>query len=228
MRTGFVGSRRSGYSVPPPLRRYCLVSIAANSPTRSTLPQNMAGGFYEGFGGRTRRLLPGLVVKPRQPQSTAAPTSSVRSRRRDYDPGALTDQTRGLGIRSAWSKPLPACKANQETMRLIRSLQPAGLAASEIERVILTRPARDYDAPGICAEPRYPNQLLALISAKFTAIATLLGRPVTQSRYGIQMWRKWRAGRPRCRRTRARKWLQLKFCVRLARRSPCGLQMAAN
>ncbi|MCK1757014.1 MmgE/PrpD family protein [Bradyrhizobium sp. 137] len=161
---------------------------------------NMAGGFYEGFGhgtieghvhaglaaraGITAAALAGAGGET-SPATLdgAAGFFSTFARDRDYEPGALTAQTAGLGIHSAWSKPFPACKANQETMRLIRSLQPAGFAPSEIERVIVTRPARDYDAPGIRAEPPYHNTVQVLMSAKFTSIATLLGKPVTEFRY---------------------------------------------
>ncbi|WFU62607.1 MmgE/PrpD family protein [Bradyrhizobium brasilense] len=161
---------------------------------------NMAGGVSEGFGEGTieDHVHAGLAARAGITAAALAGAGgetssgtldgadgffSTFARSRDYDLGALTAKTAGLGIRSAWSKPFPACQANQRTMRLIRSLQPAGLAPAEIERVIITRAAREYDAPGICSEPPYQNMVLALMSAKFTPIATLLGKPVTESRY---------------------------------------------
>lgn len=69
---------------------------------------------------------------------------------------------------------------------MIRALQPAGLAPSQIERVILTRRARGKngcDGPGILAAPPFQNMQKAQMSARYTCISALLGKPVTQLRY---------------------------------------------
>lgn len=103
--------------------------------------------------------------------------------RDQYDAGALTAETRELGILSVRSKPFPACAINQDTMLMIRSLQPAGIAPSQIERVMVTRPATEYSAPGALAIPPHHNMLQAQMSARFTSIAALLGKPITELRY---------------------------------------------
>ncbi|MCK1353262.1 MmgE/PrpD family protein [Bradyrhizobium sp. CW7] len=161
---------------------------------------NMAGGVYEGMGDGTMESHVHAGLAARSGVTAAAfaraggessPTTldgaagffSTFARGRDHEPGALTAEAKRLGIHSAWSKPFAACKANQETMRLIRLLHPTSLTPSEIERIIITRPARDYDAPGICDEPPYHNKVQAVMSARFTAVATLLGKPVMGSRY---------------------------------------------
>lgn len=161
---------------------------------------HMAGGFNEPLGQGTMEsnVHAGLAARAgitaaalagaggetsRSALDGAAGFFTSFARGRDYDSGALTAETTRLGIHNAWSKPFAACKANQETMRLIRLLQPGGLPLAEIERVIITRPAKDYDAPGICDDPPYRNQSQALMSARFTSIATLLGKPVENSRY---------------------------------------------
>ncbi|OSI81004.1 MmgE/PrpD family protein, partial [Bradyrhizobium canariense] len=161
---------------------------------------NMAGGFSEGFADGTMEghVHAGLAARAGVTAAALAGAGGESSPAtldgaagffstfacgQDYDPGALTAESKELGIHSAWSKAFPACQANQETMRLIRSLEPAGLAPFEIERVIITRAARHYDAPGICSEPPYNNMVQALMSAKFTSVATLLGKPVEESRY---------------------------------------------
>ncbi|UWU83096.1 MmgE/PrpD family protein [Bradyrhizobium yuanmingense] len=161
---------------------------------------NMAGGFYGAFSdgtmevdvqsgfaaraGVTAAALAGAggETSPRTLDG-AAGFFSTFARDRDYEVGALTAETTALGIHTAWSKPFSGCKANQETMLVIRALQPAGFPPSEIERVIVTRGWNDYDAPGIQAAPPYHNMVQALLSARFTSIAALLGKPVTDSRY---------------------------------------------
>jgi len=111
---------------------------------------------------------------------------STFARGKNCDAGALIAETGEFGILSARSKPFPACSYNQDTMLMIRSLQPSGLAPSEIERVIVTRPAKgsnSYDATGSMAAPPYHNMFQAQISAKFTSVAALLAKPVTELRY---------------------------------------------
>lgn len=109
-----------------------------------------------------------------------------------YDGRALTSESEEIGVLCAWSKPSPACAVNQDTMLMIRSLQPVGFAASEIERVVLRRPAGGWnglDTPGVINEPPYRNMIQAQMSAKFTAIAAVLGRPVTELSYFRESFR---------------------------------------
>lgn len=160
----------------------------------------MAGGFYECFADGTMEVDVHAGLAARAGITAAAlaeaggqtsesaldgPAGYFRTfaRGRDYNPDALTDETGDLGVLSALSKPIPGCTANQKTMETIRLLQPAGFQPSEIERVIVARPAKDYDAPGITADPPYHNMLQALLSAKFTSAAALLGKPMADSRY---------------------------------------------
>lgn len=112
-------------------------------------------------------------------------------------------------------------------MRLIRSLEPASLAPSEIERVIITRPATDYDAPGICAEPPYHNTNLTLMSAKFTSIATLLGKPVSETSYFKESFgdaEVEEVAHKTTLPTRAMRLSPSKSYARMAERSPSDLQ----
>jgi len=164
---------------------------------------NMAGGFSEGLAGGSMEgyVHAGLAARGGITAAALAGAGGITSastldgpsgffrtfaRGQYYDAGALTAETRELGILSVRSKPFPACSYNQDTMLMIRSLQPAGLAPSQIERVVVTRPAKgpnSYDAPGMMADPPYHNIVQAQMSAKFTSIAALLGKPVTELRY---------------------------------------------
>ncbi|WP_346658680.1 hypothetical protein [Bradyrhizobium sp. 143] len=103
-----------------------------------------------------------------------------------HNAGALIADMTELGILTARSKPFLACWVNRNTMLVIRSLQPGGRAPSQIERVTVTRPAtgeNGYDGPGIMADPPYRSMIQAAMSAKFTSISALLGKPVTELRY---------------------------------------------
>jgi 2-methylcitrate dehydratase PrpD len=122
------------------------------------------------------------------PSTLDGPSGYFRTfaRGQHFDASVLTAETAKLAIFSVKSKWFPVCWVNQEGMLLIRSLQPAGIASSLIERVTVIRPKKGqngYDVPGVMAAPPYHDQLQAQMSAKFTVCAALLGRPVTETRY---------------------------------------------
>lgn len=103
------------------------------------------------------------------------------------DAGALLAPiTTELALNRVRSKPFPACALNQDTMLMIRALRPADLREQQIERLVLRRPAtglNSVEAPGVANDPPYANMLQAQMSAKFTAAAALLGRPVRELAY---------------------------------------------
>ena len=103
------------------------------------------------------------------------------------NPEALLGGARkGFGIMRVLRKPFPACALNQETMLLAASLRPKGISAGEIEKLVVRRPARglnSFAAPGVLSDPPYTNMLQAQMAAKFTVVASLLGRPVEDLRY---------------------------------------------
>ena len=97
------------------------------------------------------------------------------------NPEALLGAGDGFGIRRVLRKPFPACALNQETMLLAASLGRKSLSAGEIEKVIIRRPLaglNSFTAPGVRSDPPYTNMLQAQMAAKFTVVASLLGRPV--------------------------------------------------
>ncbi|WP_439397371.1 MmgE/PrpD family protein [Bradyrhizobium sp. PMVTL-01] len=100
--------------------------------------------------------------------------------RGQYDARPLTEKTTELAILRARSKPFSACAVNQDTMLVIRSLQPAGFAPSDIERVKLTRPARGWnglDTPGVMADPPCQNILQAMSRRSSLPVLHLSANP---------------------------------------------------
>jgi 2-methylcitrate dehydratase PrpD len=102
------------------------------------------------------------------------------------NPEALLGAREGFGIMDVLRKPFPACALNQETMLLAASLGRKNISARDIERVIIRRPLaglNSFDAPGVRSDPPYTNMLQAQMAAKFTVVASLLGRPVEDVGY---------------------------------------------
>jgi 2-methylcitrate dehydratase PrpD len=91
-----------------------------------------------------------------------------------------------LAVERVGTKRFPACLQNQETMALIVDGLPRPLSAEEIERVVLTRPAvgtNGLNSPGVSRHGPFHNMLHAQMSARFTAAASLTGKPVEQPYY---------------------------------------------
>ncbi|HEV8714061.1 MAG TPA: MmgE/PrpD family protein [Candidatus Binatia bacterium] len=92
----------------------------------------------------------------------------------------------GFGIMHVLCKPFPACALNQETMLLAASLGRKSISASDIEKLVIRRPfagLNSFNAPGVLSDPPYTNMLQAQMAAKFTVVASLLGRPVEDVGY---------------------------------------------
>jgi 2-methylcitrate dehydratase PrpD len=86
-----------------------------------------------------------------------------------------------LGIEVVGTKRFAACLQNQETLMLIVDGLAGPLQAEQIERVVIARPAmgtNGLNSPGVSREGSFPNMLAAQMSARFTAAAALLGKPI--------------------------------------------------
>jgi 2-methylcitrate dehydratase PrpD len=86
-----------------------------------------------------------------------------------------------LGIEIVGTKRFAACLQNQETLALIVDGLAKPLQAEQIERVVVARPAtgtNGLNSPGVSREGGSPNMLSAQMSARFSAAAALLGKPV--------------------------------------------------
>jgi 2-methylcitrate dehydratase PrpD len=102
------------------------------------------------------------------------------------NPEVLLGAREGFGIMRVLRKPFPACALNQETMLLAASLSQKNISDSDIEKVVIRRPCgglNSFDAPGVRSDPPYTNMLQAQMAAKFTVVASLLGRPVEDVGY---------------------------------------------
>jgi 2-methylcitrate dehydratase PrpD len=102
------------------------------------------------------------------------------------DAAELTAPRDRLGVSRVGSKRYAACLQNQETIALIARDLSQTLEAGEIDRVVLTRPARGthgLNSPGVSRVPPFGNMLQAQMSARFTAAAALLGCPVEDPRF---------------------------------------------
>lgn len=162
---------------------------------------NMAGGLYQSFADGTMEgyLHAGLAARSGILAACLARAGAMTSDNaldgefgffRTFGGGAADSDAltaplveTNLAVLRALSKPFPACALNQDTMLMIRALRPARLRADDITGLVIRRPASGINslgAPGVALEPPYRNMLQAQMSAKFTAIATLLGRPVEE------------------------------------------------
>lgn len=164
---------------------------------------NMAGGLYQGFveGTMEGYLHAGFAARSgvfAARLAEAGIETSMYTLEGDYgffrtfggvdgNPEPLLMPCHGeLAIERARSKPFPACALNQDTMLMVRALRPAGLSFADVSEIRLVRPGggiNGVDAPGVLGEPPYRNMLQAQMSAKFTAVATLLSRPVETVAY---------------------------------------------
>jgi 2-methylcitrate dehydratase PrpD len=98
----------------------------------------------------------------------------------------LTAPTPELAVCDVGTKRFPSCVQNQETIALIMGQAPAQFHPSEIARVTLFRPEsgrNGRDVPGVASHGPYTSALQRQMSARFTAAAALLQRPVDDVRY---------------------------------------------
>jgi 2-methylcitrate dehydratase PrpD len=92
----------------------------------------------------------------------------------------------GHAVTRLGTKRFAACLQNQETLSLIQARLPVPIAGAAIRRVTLFRPATPSNgiaSPGVGERPPYTTMLQRQMSARFTAAAALLGRPVDDIGY---------------------------------------------
>jgi 2-methylcitrate dehydratase PrpD len=163
---------------------------------------NMAGGTTEGIfeGAMEPYFQAGLAARNGMLAAQlahAGASTSVESLEGPFgffetyggvpgDGSELSATRQDLGVTRVGSKRYAACLQNQETISLIARDLPYPLEAREIARVVLARPARGthgLNSPGVSRVPPFGNMLQAQMSARFTAAAALLGRPVEDPRF---------------------------------------------
>ena len=93
----------------------------------------------------------------------------------------LLGQRPQFGIAMVGTKRFAACLQNQQTLALIVDGLDAPLTADAIERVVIRRPqfgTNGLNSPGVSRSAPFDNMLSAQMSARFTAAAAILGKPV--------------------------------------------------
>mgnify|MGYP001627874502 CR=1 FL=1 len=98
------------------------------------------------------------------------------------DPAPLFADTDQLAITRLGTKSFAACLQNQETVAVVVAELDTPLSEPDVARVTIRRPAmgtNGLNSPGVSRSKPFGNMLMAQMSARFTAAAALLGKPVT-------------------------------------------------
>ena len=166
---------------------------------------NLAGGLNQGFIDGTMEvyLQPGfaarnglLAARLAQAGCAASPVSLEGERGffatfagQIPEAASFDAPASELSVCRVGTKDFATCLYNQGTLALVTRSFPHGLAAADIEHVILARPASGLHgthAPGVAAVPPHRNALQSQMSARFTTAAALLGRPVDSALWFAQ------------------------------------------
>ena len=170
---------------------------AAQLASAYGIATNLAGGLNQGFVDGTMEpyLHPafaarnGLLAVRLAQAGCSASRFSLEGERglfatfagRAPNPVSLDLGARELAVCKVGTKDFATCLYNQGTLALVARRFPGGLAAADIEKVTLWRPASGLHglaAPGVAAAPPHGTALQLQMSARFTTAAALLGRPV--------------------------------------------------
>lgn len=161
---------------------------------------NLSGGLYEGFavGSMEGYFHAGFAARNGCFAARLAEAGAVTAARTlegthgffrtfgGIESGHKCSSGDRFAILDITHKPFPACAYNQQTIHMITTGALPRLTGDQIERVVLRRPFRGpngVDAPGVTDGPPYDTMLQAQMSAKFTAAAALLGRPVDDAAF---------------------------------------------
>jgi 2-methylcitrate dehydratase PrpD len=163
------------------------LSIAANLASGSTqgiFEGTMEPYFQAGFGARNGLLAALLALAGAATTRQALEGEFGFFHTYGGEPGKL-DVLLGpraqLGIAVVGTKRFAACLQNQQTLALIVDGLDPPLTADAIERVVIRRPqfgTNGLNSPGVSRSAPFDNMLSAQMSARFTAAAAILGKPV--------------------------------------------------
>ena len=165
------------------------LSIAAN--TAAGFGQGFVAGSMEpylhaGFAARNGLLAAGLAMSgcTASPNSFEGPYGFFRTY--GGEDGRMPAEQADHAVSRLGTKRFAACLQNQETLALILARLPVPFSVDAVTRVRLLRPSTANNgvaSPGVGAEPPYTTMLQRQMSARFTAAAALLRRPVDDIRY---------------------------------------------
>lgn len=172
---GFVDGTMEPYLHPAFSARNSLMAVRLSRAGCIASPRGLEGerGLFTAFGGRLSRMaeLGFLDDAPSRPVDTNEPAAS--------DPNDIGE--RALAVCRVGAKKFATCLYNQGTLALIVRRFPRGFVARDLAHVKLSRPAsgmHGLTAPGVAEMPAQGNALQLQMSARFTAAAALLGRPI--------------------------------------------------
>jgi 2-methylcitrate dehydratase PrpD len=172
-----------------PAQMAAALSIAAN--TAAGFGQGFVAGSMEpylhaGFAARNGMLAARLAAEgaAAAPDAFEGPFGLFQT----YGGTAGQPLTAGSGpaIGRLGTKRYAACLQNQETIALIIGDLPVPVDAARISHVRVFRPSTPGNgtaSPGVGSSPPFGSMLQRQMSARFTAAAALLGRPVDDARY---------------------------------------------
>ncbi|UFS58101.1 MmgE/PrpD family protein [Subtercola endophyticus] len=167
------------------------IGIAANTSAGTSqgfVSGSMEPYFHAGFAARNGLLAASLAV-------AGAPSAELALEGEHgffavyAGQAALTDplfaDDERLAIEGLGSKKYAVCLQNQESIELADEVREL-IGGREIDAVVLRRPNTPENgtaSPGVGADGPYETRLQRQMSARFTAAAALLGRPVNRPFY---------------------------------------------
>ena len=168
--------------------------------TSFAIAANLASGFNQGFveGTMEPYFHPAFAARNGILAARLAAAGSTASRYAlEGDRGMLAAfggsrtgtpiaRRNELAVCRVGTKRFATCLYNQGTLALIRKHFPDGIDPGRLGRVQIARPLAGSDgtrAPGVASAPPYTTPLARQMSARFTAAAALLGRPVESAHY---------------------------------------------
>ncbi|SEF00058.1 2-methylcitrate dehydratase PrpD [Rhizobiales bacterium GAS188] len=163
------------------------LSIAANlagGSTQGIFEGTMEPYFQAGFGARNGLFAARLALAGAATTRQALEGEFGFFQTYGGEPGkldALLGPRPQLGIAVVGTKRFAVCLQNQQTLALIVDGLDAPLTADVIERVVIRRPqfgTNGLNSPGVSRSAPFDNMLSAQMSARFTAAAAILGKPV--------------------------------------------------
>jgi len=142
--------------------------------------------LHAGFAARNGLLAAGLAMSgcTASPNSFEGPYGFFRTY--GGEDGRIPAEQADHAVSRLGTKRFAACLQNQETLALILARLPVPFSVDTVARVRLLRPSTANNgvaSPGVGAEPPYTTMLQRQMSARFTAAAALLRRPVDDIRY---------------------------------------------
>ena len=164
-------------------------NLSAGLDAQGIFEGSMEPYFQAGFAARNgllaaRLALSGAISSKRALEGEFGFFQTYAGEQGNVD--LLLGSREKLGVCLVGTKRFAACLQNQQTLALIVDGMAEPLKLDAIERVTITRPSEGINglnSPGVSRTAPFDNMLSAQMSARFTAAAALLGRPVDDPKF---------------------------------------------